>query len=378
MSVFDAGRDDVQDARRRCPSSSRRSDSLQRDDAGLGGGVGARGGEVGVAADRRVVDDHAAAALEHARAARALVRCATRDEVDLEHRVDRVHVLLLEQPAGHLAGVVDEQVDRRARSSAATHASIDSRLGEVDAHRAHLGARRRCGSNASGSRTPASTSRSGRAASASASARPMPRLAPVTSAVRAGEVHVVVRRTPRDRVVIARPRRTRSRCLLRIRRRRRPRPARRLRRGADRRARAARRAAGSGPPPATRPTQVPLRGLGAREIVRPRRRDRRRAARRRRCGRGSPPASPATSPTSSPPSPGAAGCPTAPRPRRSPSPAARRCSRAGASRAAVDALSARLRPRAAAGPVLVLLHPLGADRHVWEPVIGPPRRASAT
>ena len=44
-------------------------------------------------------------------------------------------------------------------------------------------ARPSIGSNALGSRTPASTSLSGRAASASHSARPMPRLAPVTSAV---------------------------------------------------------------------------------------------------------------------------------------------------------------------------------------------------
>ena len=43
---------------------------------------------------------------EHARG-----EVGDRDEVDLEHRVDRVHLLLLEQPAGHLAGVVDEQVD---------------------------------------------------------------------------------------------------------------------------------------------------------------------------------------------------------------------------------------------------------------------------
>ncbi len=31
-----------------------------------------------------------------------------RDQIGLEHRVDLAHVLLLEQSAGHLAGVVHE------------------------------------------------------------------------------------------------------------------------------------------------------------------------------------------------------------------------------------------------------------------------------
>jgi hypothetical protein len=34
-----------------------------------------------------------------------------RDGVHLEHRVHRLDLLLLEQPAGHQAGVVDEHVD---------------------------------------------------------------------------------------------------------------------------------------------------------------------------------------------------------------------------------------------------------------------------
>ena len=106
----DAGRDHVQ--RAHAGAVELAPERLgQRDHAGLRGGVGAGGGEVRVAADRGVVDDRAAAALEHARQqAAGQVRDA--DEVDLEHRVHRVHVLLLEQPAGHLAGVVDQEVDR--------------------------------------------------------------------------------------------------------------------------------------------------------------------------------------------------------------------------------------------------------------------------
>jgi len=38
------------------------------------------------------------------------------DQIDLEHRVDVVRVLLLEQAAGHEPGVVDEQIERRQRA----------------------------------------------------------------------------------------------------------------------------------------------------------------------------------------------------------------------------------------------------------------------
>src|SRR3954453_5718969 len=96
-----------------------------------------------------------------------------------------------------------------------------------------------------------------------------------------------------------------------------------------------------GPAAGTPPAQVPLRGLGAREIVV---HGAAIAAATRdlplrpflaasvagdladlRPPRSPPPAWRATWPTSPPPWPGAVGCPTAPRPRRSPSPEARRC-----------------------------------------------------
>jgi len=84
----------------------------QRYDARLRGGVRARGREGRVAADRRVVDDQPAPALEHARQQPG-GQVRDRDEVHLEHRVDVVEWLLLQQPARHQAGVVDQDVDRR-------------------------------------------------------------------------------------------------------------------------------------------------------------------------------------------------------------------------------------------------------------------------
>jgi len=80
-------------------------------DARLGSSVGRRGREPGVAADARVVHDRAAAALEHPRQDQ-LGQVHEPDEVDLEHRVDVVGLLLLEQAAGHEARVVHEQIDR--------------------------------------------------------------------------------------------------------------------------------------------------------------------------------------------------------------------------------------------------------------------------
>ena len=94
-----------------------------------------------------------------------------RDQVDLEHRVDRLHVLLLEQPAGHLAGVVDEQVDVLVQRVGARVDRLAA--GEVHAHRADLGAARdqleRAGVAHAREHEPQ------RPASASHRARPMPR-----------------------------------------------------------------------------------------------------------------------------------------------------------------------------------------------------------
>jgi hypothetical protein len=81
----------------------------EADDPRLGRRVRRDGGHVRVADDRGVVDDRARAAREHARQ-HALGEVHDRDEVDLEHRVDRGGVLLLEQAADELAGVVDEDV----------------------------------------------------------------------------------------------------------------------------------------------------------------------------------------------------------------------------------------------------------------------------
>jgi len=106
----------------------------ERDDAGLRRRVGRRGGEVRVARDARVVDDLAVAAPEHAGQQRT-GEMGHRDEVDLEHRVDLVEVLLLEQAAGETAGVVDEQIDVRQSGSA----PIDRRArGQVDLDGADL------------------------------------------------------------------------------------------------------------------------------------------------------------------------------------------------------------------------------------------------
>ena len=131
------------------------------------------------------------------------------DQVDLEHRVDLLGVLLLEQPAGHQAGVVDEQVhrgERRARP-------LDRLRGQVDLHRPDLAGaagRRSSALKRAGSRTPQSRRSSGRAASSAAIARPIPRLAPVTSAVI--PLRIIgdpgpCRRPPRPRSGSPRPRR---------------------------------------------------------------------------------------------------------------------------------------------------------------------------
>jgi len=56
-------------------------------------------------------------------------------EIDLEHRVDRLGVLLLEQSAGHEAGVVHEQVDRRQLAGGRLDRLA---AGEVHAHGTHL------------------------------------------------------------------------------------------------------------------------------------------------------------------------------------------------------------------------------------------------
>jgi len=56
-------------------------------------------------------------------------------EIHLEHRVDVAGLLLLEQAAGHQAGVVDEQVYRR---EAARIALDRLARGEVERHGAHL------------------------------------------------------------------------------------------------------------------------------------------------------------------------------------------------------------------------------------------------
>ena len=137
-------------------------------------------------------------------------------------------------------------------------------------------ARPAIGSNASGSRTPASTSRSGRAASASQSARPMPRLAPVTRAVRVGQVHLsstLPRSRDRSDRWRARPvatpmLRTATFAVLGL----------RVAYGAALIAAPERLALRwLGPPPARRPPGAAARPRRARDR-RPRRRDRRRAA----------------------------------------------------------------------------------------------------
>jgi len=109
----------------------------ERDDAGLGGGVRGRGRQPRVAADARVVHDLALAALEHPRQ-RAPGQVDEPDEVDLEHRVDLVHVLLLEQAAGELPRVVHEQVERRLVSEAGPAALHGLPRGQVHDDRPYL------------------------------------------------------------------------------------------------------------------------------------------------------------------------------------------------------------------------------------------------
>jgi len=60
-------------------------------------------------------------------------------EVHLQHRVDVIEVLLLEQAPGHQAGVVHNQVDARGQLSKAVDALVDRFTGgQVDRHGAHL------------------------------------------------------------------------------------------------------------------------------------------------------------------------------------------------------------------------------------------------
>jgi len=104
------------------------------DHAGLRRRVGGRRGEPRVAADARVVHDRAAAALDHPREEQ-LGEVDDAHEVHLEHRVDVAGLLLLEQAAGHEAGVVHEQVDRREAGGAV----LDGLSGrEVELHIAGL------------------------------------------------------------------------------------------------------------------------------------------------------------------------------------------------------------------------------------------------
>ena len=138
----DAGRDEVQDTDARALQLAPQR-LAERHHAGLRRRIGAGRGEPGVAADARVVDDLPAPPLQHRRQ-QQLGQVHDRDQVDLEHRVDLVDVLLLEQAAGHEAGVVDEQVDVRQRRGA----TLD-RLArrEIERDGAHLtgAARRRRG-----------------------------------------------------------------------------------------------------------------------------------------------------------------------------------------------------------------------------------------
>ena len=81
------------------------------------------------------------------------------DEVDLEHRVDRFHVLLLEQAARHQPGVVDEQVDRRELGGERVGARVGlPAVGQIEAAPAAPRRTPATGSNSSGRRVPASTS----------------------------------------------------------------------------------------------------------------------------------------------------------------------------------------------------------------------------
>ena len=115
------------------PSSSRRRDSLSATTPAFDAAYVLARREVRVAADRRVVDDLAACRAHHPRQdARGQVR--DRDEVDLEHRVDVLDVLLLQQAAGHPPGVVDEQADRVEVVAERVDARVD-RLARGEVHR---------------------------------------------------------------------------------------------------------------------------------------------------------------------------------------------------------------------------------------------------
>ena len=236
------------------------------------------------------------------------------DEVDLEHRVDHVHVLLLEQPAGHPPGVVDEHVE----------SAVDRADPGVDGFRlersmctgrpglVRRSPRPRRGRGAREREPPR------RAASASPSARPMPRFAPVTSTVapfrcispsthtRSGDSGRI---PSARRAVVSKDAAGRRLCPAR--------PPGRLRRGAGRRARAADPAAGSDrrgrPPTHVRDAASAARGVlhgGALGAAPPRpppppvahREHRRRPHRHRRHGRRRGRASRGAAPTT-PPSP---------------------------------------------------------------------------
>ena len=160
------------------------------------------------------------------------------------------------------------------------------------------------------------------------------------------------------------------------RRGRRPRPARRLRRRAGGRARAARGAL-AGPSAATPPTQVPLRALGVREATCTAARSPRRWATAGPAVAGASICS-ATCPNrldrTSGGSTARRGAGARPPSSRAPGGAQRGRRRRGG-RLSVPPRAGR---RARGRPPLVLLHPLGADRHVWAPGPGPAGGASAT
>jgi hypothetical protein len=224
--------------------SSRRSDSLNATIPAFDAAYVLAPRHVGVADDRAVVDDRAAPADEHPRQG-TLGEVGDAHEVDLHERVDLAHVLLLEQPRREPPGVVDEEV----------HRAVAGRGGTI-------------GSKRSGARTPARMRCSGFAASASTIARPIPRLAPVTSAVVPVRSMARVRRRGARRSVIVAPARLVPRVMTA------PRslavavlglrvaygvaliaaPTRLTRRWL-------------GPAAAQEPTQVALRGLGAREVL---------------------------------------------------------------------------------------------------------------
>ena len=90
-----------------------------------------------VPGDAGVVDHLAAPSGDHGRQER--VRELDRaEQVDLEHRVDLVEVLLLEQATGHAAGVIDEQIDLVAPLEPGERLLDRLARGEVHSHGPHL------------------------------------------------------------------------------------------------------------------------------------------------------------------------------------------------------------------------------------------------